>query len=187
MKNIYRITMLLALMMISSMYVSAQELVVIMNEDYTCDDPRGEEGNAGWNFKKGDALHVYKGDNGDYEYFGPYIAANAMIPKNLCHLPGERGEKYIVINVENLNLREGPSTRHKIYCYDSEYGGTFDPSKFLANPHSELGVYGNSRSWKAWHLPKGIRMPYLGKENGFYKTSFNNIVFYICAKYCTLK
>ena len=185
MKKIFRVFMLLALMLISSANVNAQGMVVIMDGSYSCEDPRND--GETWTFKKGDALLVYNGDGNGYEYSGPYTAASVEIPKNKCHIPGEHGEKYIVINVNDLNLREGPSTRHKIYCYDEEYAGSIDPSKFLANPRRELGVYGNSYSWRAYHLPKGTCLPYLGKENGFYKTTFDGTVFYVCARYCSLR
>ena len=164
---------------------SNKECVVIMSQNYTCEDPRNSD--ATWVLKKGEAIHVYKCDDG-YEYSGPYTAASTMIPFSTCHIPGTvRGERYLVINATHLNLREKPSTSSGIYCYDSEYGGSVAPNKFLVNPSRERGVYGTSYSWKPYYLPKGTRMPYLGKSGNFYKTTFNGTTFYVSAKYCLLK
>jgi hypothetical protein len=111
-----------------------------------------------------------------------------MLPKSVCRLPGSvRGERYIVINCTNLRLREKPSTSSGIYCYDSDYAGSVAQEQFLLHPEKELGVYGNSYSWKPYYLPKGTRLPYLGKVNGFYKTKFDGTVFYLHSKYCLLK
>ena len=169
------------------MCMHAQVVVVIMNQDYTCEDPRGFDETSKWVLKKGDALLMYKRRN-SYEYYGYYTAASVEIPSRFVRLPGTiSGEKYIVINVDDLNLREGPSTTSGIWCYDSDYGGSIAQEQFLKNPRKVLGAYGSKYSWKPYHLPKGTRLPYLGTVNGFYKTKFNGVLFYLSTKYCTLK
>ncbi len=187
MKIAFKFLMVAVALMACSMKANAQQMVVIMSQNYSCDDPRGFDESQKWTLKKGDALLVYKEGN-VYNYFGGYTAAFVEIPKRVCHLPGTvSGERYFVINATNLRLREKPSTSSGIYCYDENYGGSVAQLQFLVHPERELGVYGNSYSWKPYYLPKGTRLPYLGKVNGFYKTKFDGQVFYLSAKYCILK
>ena len=183
MKKVFKVLLLLLALTTTSQTMQAQSFVVIMNQNYTCENPQGGE----WTLKKGQAINVYEEDNA-YVYSGPFLASGVEIPVSKCHLPGAvKGEKYLIINVDNLSLREKPSTKSGIYCYDEDYGGTFDPSKFSVNYKKELGVYGTSYSWKPFYFPKGTRIPYLGKSGNFYKTTFDNKVFYVDAKKCTLK
>ena len=186
MKNIMK-NLLFVAFLFSAHSMKAQEMVVVMSQNYTCEDPRGFGEEPKWTLKKGEALHVYKREEG-YEYYGPYTAASVILPFRVCHVPGTvKGEKCIIINGTNLRLRQAPSTKSGIYCYDSDYGGSIAQEKFLVHPEKELGVYGTSYSWKPFYLPKGTRLPYLGKVNGFYKTKFRGSVFYLSAKYCLLR
>ncbi len=187
MRNIAKIVLVTLAMLPCTEKLNAQGMIVIMNQRYTCEDPRGFDENSEWTFNKGDALHVYKRDN-SYDYYGPYTAACVSIPARFCHIPGTvKGEKYIVVNGTNVRLRQGPSTSSGIYCFDSDYGGSIAQEKFIVNPSKELSTYGNSYSWKPFYFNKGTRLPYLGKVNGFYKTKFDGVIFYISAKYCILK
>jgi len=186
MKNVLKFIITVLILCGSALSMNAQK-VMIMSRTYTCEDPRGFDENATWTLKKGEAILVYPTSDG-YEYYGGYTAASVILPKSVCRLPGSvRGERYIVINGTNLRLREKPSTSSGIYCYDSDYAGSVAQEQFLLHPEKELGVYGNSYSWKPYYLPKGTRLPYLGKVNGFYKTKFDGTVFYLHSKYCLLK
>ncbi len=185
-KKLMRLAILFLLVLVTGK-VYGQQMVVIMSSNYTCDDPRGFDETAKWRLKKGDVLNVYKSKDG-YEYYGGYTAASVVLPSRVCRLPGSvKGERYIVINATNLRLREKPSLNSGIYCYDEDYGGSIAQNCFLVNPKSEKGTYGNSYSWKEYYLPKGTRLPYLGKQNGFYKTTFDGTVFYVSSKFCLLK
>ena len=187
MKNVLRTIVLMLALVAASQNLRAQSYVVIMNQDFTCEDPRGFDGESTWTLKKGEALRVYKEDN-IYQYFGPYTVAYAEIPLSKCHVVGTvKGERCVTINVANLPLREKPKANAAIFCYDEEYAGSVDPSQFLVNYRREKGVYGNSYSWKPYYLNKGTRVPYLGKVGNYYRTKFDGIVFYLDVSKCTLR
>ncbi len=187
MKNVFRTIVLILALAAASQNLRAQSCVVIMNQNYVCEDPRDFSGEQTWTLKKGEALRVYKEDD-YYEYFGPYLAASVEIPLSKCHIVGTvKGERCVTINVANLPLREKPQANAAIFCYDEDYAGSIDPSKFLVNYRRVKGVYGTSYSWKPYYFNKGTRVPYNGKVGNYYKTMIDGIVFYLDASKCTLR
>ena len=161
-----------------------KELVVVMNRNYTYQDPRWESSVV---LKKGEAITVINEKGANYDYW-PYPAANVAIPKKVTHVPGAAREHYIVLNGANIRLRKGPSLNHGYYCYNELSGASVYHNQFIKdNNKPKTDEWGLEASWKAYTLPKGTRLPYLGTEKGFYKTKFNGMVFYIQAKSCLLK
>ena len=162
-----------------------QGIVMIVDKEYSCPDPRIED--STWTFHKGDAVHVFPTDNG-YDYFGPYTAACVSLPKDLCHLPGSvRGEKCIVVNATKVRLRQGPSTQSGIYCIDALQTGSVSHAQFRPKQGKEVDADGNVSEWIQFFFNKGTRLPYLGKFGAFYKSRFNDIEFYISAKHTYLR
>lgn len=179
-----RVIASLAALLVTTASMKAQEFIVVMNQDYSYEDPR-------WNhkvtLKKGDVISVLKNDD-SYQYYGGYTAASVDIPKHVFHIPGSvKGEKCIVVNGTNVRLREKPSTKSGIYCYDENNGGSVARYKFKLKPGVEVDEDGYQYGWQPYYLDKGTRLPYLGKSNGFYKSTFNGVVFYISARYTYVK
>lgn len=166
-------------------HVDAQEKIVVMSQNYTYEDPRWGGNQL---LEKGTAIRVYPSESeGGYEYFCGYTAASVILPKRVAHLPGTvRGERCIVVNGTNVRLREGPSTKSGIYCYDENNGSSVARQQFRKVPGVEK-TEDMEYHWVPDYLPKGTRLPYLGRVGDFYKTTFDNTVFYIAAKYCLLK
>lgn len=163
---------------------TAKERVVVMRQNYTYDDPR-------WNtpvtLDKGEAITVMDNGGNTYEYW-PYPAADVSVPKNVTRLPGGAGEHYIIINGTNVRFRKGPSTRYGYYCYNSINTASVYHNQFVTDSRKpQTDDWGLKAQWDPYYLPKGTRLPYLGKQNGFYKTKFNGQVFYISAQFCLLK
>ena len=161
-----------------------KEIVVVMKTNYTYEDPRWGQPVT---LEKGHAITVWSDGSATYDYW-PYPAANVGLPKNVTRLPGSNGERYIQINGTNVRLRKGPSTNYGYYCYNQASTASVYHNQFISNgakpKTDDRGLYAE---WKPYYLPKGTRLPYLGKKNGFYKTAFNGEIFYISAKYCLLK
>ena len=162
----------------------SKQIVVVMKRNYTYDDPR-------WSMqvtlKKGQAIEVVNEKGAYYDYW-PYPAANVAIPKSVTRLPGSNGEHYLVLNGTNVRLREGPSTSYGYYCYNAASGASVYHNQFIRdNNKPKTDDWGVMADWEPYYLPKGTRLPYLGKVKDFYKTKFDGVVFYISAKYCLLK
>lgn len=161
-----------------------KDLVVVMNRNYTYEDPRW---NQSVTLKQGEAITVVDDGSANYDYW-PYPAANVVIPKKVTRLAGTKGEHYIIINGTNVRFREGPSTRYGYYCYNAENTASVYHNQFIHdNNKPKTDDFGLAARWEPYYLPKGTRLPYLGQQNGFYKTKFNNNIFYISAKYCIRK
>ena len=161
-----------------------KEIVVVMKRDYTYEDPRWSQPVT---LEKGQAITVMSDGSASYSYW-PYPAADVEIPKEETRLPGSNGEQYLQINGTNVRLREGPSTNYGYYCYNEENTASVYHNQFIRdNKKPKTDDWGLTAKWVPYYLPKGIRLPYLGKKNGFYKTRFNGTQFYISAKYCLLK
>ena len=161
-----------------------KELVVVMKKDYTYEDPRWSQSVT---LEKGEAITVMSDGSSTYDYW-PYPAANVGIPKEVTRLPGSNGERYLQINGTNVRLREGPSTNYGYYCYNEANSSSVYHNQFIHDGNKpKVDDWGLTAEWKPYYLPKGTRLPYLGKEKGFYKTMFNGTQFYISAKYCLLK
>jgi hypothetical protein len=162
----------------------AKEIVVVMNRNYTYDDPRdGDE----MVLAKGKAISVWNVPGGDYEYW-PYPIGKVLIPKKAAHVLGTiNGERYIVLNSAGVRLREGPSTQYGYYCVNSASGASVYHYKFVHDNKPLVDDWGLKADWTPYTLPKGTRLPYLGKQGNFYKTKFNGQVFYVSAKYSLLK
>ncbi|MBR1466340.1 MAG: hypothetical protein IJ607_08270 [Bacteroidaceae bacterium] len=163
---------------------TAKELVVVIKQNYTYDDPR-------WNtqvtLEKGEAITVMDHGGSSYEFW-PYPAADVSIPKKVTRLPGSAGEHYLVINGTNVRLRKGPSTNYGYYCTNVASGASVYHNQFISDKNKpKEDEWGLKAQWEPYYLPKGTRLPYLGKQNGFYKTKFNSQVFYISAKFTLLK
>ena len=162
----------------------AMEIVVVMKSDYTYEDPRWSQPVT---LEKGSAITVIDDGSTTYDYW-PYPASNVGIPKNVTRLPGSNGEHYIQINGTNVRLRKGPSTNYGYYCYNVANTASTYHNQFIGNGKKpKTDDWGLTAEWKPYYLPKGTRLPYLGKKNGFYKTAFNGVEFYISAKFCLLK
>jgi len=160
------------------------EIVVVMKSDYTYDDPR-------WSMpvtlKKGQAITVMSDGSAPYNYW-PYPVADVEIPRNVARLPGSNGEHYLQITGTNVRLREGPSTNYGYYCYNEMNTASVYHNQFIQdNKKPKTDDWGLTAEWTPYYLPKGTKLPYLGKKNGFYKTQFNGTQFYISAKYCKLR
>lgn len=184
MRTAMKCLLLVLTLMVYSQRMSAQEMVVIMSQNYTYDDPR-------WNnpatLEKGEVITVYK-EGDTYQYFGSYTAASVGIPKHVFHIPGSvRGERCIVINGTHVRLRKGPSTKTGIFCYDANNGSSVARYDFKVKPGKETDADGIKYEWTPFYLDKGTRLPYLGKAGNFYKTSFNGYTFYISAQYTYVK
>ncbi len=161
-----------------------KEVVVVMKRSFTYEDPR-------WNnpvtLEKGEAVTMMDHGDADYSYW-PYPAADVVIPKDVTRLPGAGGEHYLVINGTHVRLREGPSTQYGYYCYNAASTASVYHNQFIRdNQRPATDNWGLTAEWAPYYLPKGTRLPYLGKRNGFYKTAFNGREYYISAKYCLLK
>ncbi len=185
MKKSFFLCLLLLFLSLSGTALRAQKKeVVVMSRNYTYDDPR-------WNtpvqLEKGEAITVTAADGGYYEYW-PYPAADVAIPKNVTRLPGAAGERYLVVNGTNVRLRKGPSTNYGYYCYNAANTASVYHNQFITERNKpKTDDWGLSAEWEPYYLPKGTRLPYLGKQSGFYKTKFNGQVFYISAKFTLLK
>lgn len=180
---------LLIACMIQSANVMAQdakEVVVVTNRNYTYDDPRWSQPVE---LPKGTAIKVLDEGGGDDYYYWPYPAANVVIPRNVAHVPGYiKGERYLVLTGTNVRLREGPSTKYGYYCYNIASSASVYHNQFISDTNQpSKDDWGLEAEWRPYYLPKGTRLPYLGKQGDFYKTKFNNQVFYISAKFCVLK
>lgn len=161
-----------------------KQIVVMMKRNYTYEDPRWSQPVT---LNKGEAITVMSDGSATYDYW-PYPAANVGIPKGVTRLPGSIGEHYLQINGTNVRLREGPSTSYGYYCYNAASGASVYHNQFIHdNRKTSTDDWGLAAEWEPYYLPKGTRLPYLGKERGFYKTKFNGVIFYISAKYCLLK
>lgn len=161
-----------------------KEIVVVMKSNYTYEDPRWAHPVT---LEKGVAITVMSDGSASYNYW-PYPVADVEIPKEVTRLPGSNGERYLLLNGTNVRLREGPSTKYGYYCYNEENSASVYHNQFIRdNKKPKTDDWGLRAEWVPYYLPKGTRLPYLGKENGFYKTMFNGTVFYISAKYCLLK
>lgn len=161
-----------------------KEIVVIMKSDYTYEDPRWSQSVT---LKKGEAITVMNVSGPSYEYW-PYPAADVDLPKAKTRLPGSNGEHFLQISGTNVRLREGPSTNYGYYCYNAASGASVYHNQFISDKNKpKTDDWGLTAEWEPYYLPKGTRLPYLGKENDFYKTKFNGTVFYLSAKYCLLK
>ena len=159
-------------------------IVVVLKRNYTYEDPRWSQPVT---LEKGKAITVNSDGSSTYNYW-PYPAADVSIPKDVARLPGSNGEHYIIINGTNVRFREGPSTNYGYYCYNAASGASVYHNQFIHdNKKPKTDDWGIMADWKPYYLPKGTRLPYLGKAKGFYKTMFNGVVFYISAKYCLLK
>ena len=161
-----------------------KEIVVIIKKNYTYDDPRWSQPVT---LEKGTAITVWNDGSPTYNYW-PYPAANVGIPKSVTRLPGSNGERYLLLNGTNVRLREGPSTSYGYYCYNKQNSASVYHNQFIIDSKKpKTDDWGLEAEWAPYYLPKGTRLPYLGKEKGFYKTRFNGNIFYISAKYCLLK
>lgn len=161
-----------------------KEIVVVMKKNYTYEDPRWSQPVT---LEKGKAITVMSDGGSTYNYW-PYPAADVEIPKEVTRLPGSKGEHYLQINGTNVRLRMGPSTSYGYYCYNVANTASVYHNQFiLDNEKPETDDWGLTAEWEPYYLPKGTKLPYLGKEKGFYKTMFNGTMFYISAKYCLLK
>lgn len=161
-----------------------KEVVVVMKHNYTYEDPRWGEPVE---IVKGEAITVIPSSKSTYQYW-PYPAADVEIPKKVTRLPGEAGEQYIVLNGTNIRFREGPSTNYGYYCINTQSSASVYHNQFIKNPSAvKTDNWGLTAEWEPYYLPKGTRLPYLGKKNGFYKTKLDGIVFYVSAKFCLLK
>ena len=161
-----------------------KEMVVVMKRNYTYEDPRWSQRVT---LERGEAITVMSNGGSTYQYW-PYPAADVSIPKAVTRLPGSNGEHYLQINGTNVRLREGPSTSYGYYCYNSENTASVYHNQFIHdNDKPDTDEWGLAAEWEPYYLPKGTRLPYLGQKNGFYKTKFNGVMFYISAKYCLLK
>lgn len=163
----------------------AKEVVVVMNRNYTYEDPRWGQPVE---LMRGEAIKVLDEGSGAY-FFWPYPAANVVIPRSVAHVPGKvKGERYIVLTGTNVRLREGPSTKYGYYCYNIASSASVYHNQFITdNNQPAKDDWGLDAEWRPYYLPKGTRLPYLGKQGDFYKTKFNDQVFYISAKFCQLK
>ena len=163
---------------------NAKEIVVVMKKNYTYEDPRWSQPVT---LEKGEAITVMSDGSSTYNYW-PYPAADVSIPKSVTRLPGSNGERYLQINGTNVRLRKGPSTNYGYYCYNSASTASVYHNQFIhENNKPQTDDWGLTAEWEPYYLPKGTRLPYLGKKNGFYKTMFNGTTFYISAKFCLLK
>ena len=161
-----------------------KEIVVIMKKNYTYEDPRWSQPVT---LEKGEAITVMSDGDSNYNYW-PYPAADVEIPKSVARLPGSNGEHYLLLNGTNVRLREGPSTNYGYYCYNVASSASVYHNQFIHDRNKpKTDNWGLTAEWEPYYLPKGTKLPYLGKKNGFYKTMFNGIQFYISAKYCLLK
>ena len=163
---------------------NTKEIVVVMKRNYTYEDPRWSQPVT---LEKGEAIKVMSDGSSTYDYW-PYPAANVGIPKEVTRLPGSNGERYLQVNGTNVRLRKGPSTNYGYYCYNAANTASVYHNQFIHdNKKPKTDDWGLAAEWVPYYLPKGIRLPYLGKEKGFYKTMFNGTQFYISAKFCLLK
>ena len=161
-----------------------KEIVVVMKSNYTYEDPRWPQSVT---LEKGEVITVMDDGSDTYDFW-PYPAANVGIPKNVTRLPGSNGERYIQINGTNVRFRQGPSTTYGYYCYNAASTASVYHYQFIRdNRKPKTDDWGLMAEWEPYYLPKGTRLPYLGKKNGFYLTMFNGTKFYISAKYCLLK
>ena len=162
-----------------------KEIVVVMTKNYTYEDPRWSNQVT---LEKGKAITVMSiKDRPSYNYW-PYPAADVEIPKEVTRLPGSNGERHLKVNGTNVRLRKGPSTKYGYYCYNAANTASVYHNQFINdNKKPKIDNWGLTAEWEPYYLPKGTLLPYLGKENGFYKTMFNGTYFYISAKYCLLK
>lgn len=162
----------------------SKEVVVVMSRNYEYEDPRWSQPVT---LEKGETITVMDNGNDTYQYW-PYPAADVAIPKDVARLPGSNGERYIQINGTNVRFREGPSTNYGYYCYNAANTASVYHNQFIKdNKKPKTDDWGLTAEWRPYYLPKGTRLPYLGKENDFYKTTFNGTIFYISAKYTLLK
>ena len=163
---------------------NSKEIIVVMKRNYTYEDPRWSQSVT---LEKGTAITVMDDGSTTYSYW-PYPAADVGIPKEVTRVPGSNGERYLQITGTNVRLREGPSTNYGYYCYNAASGASVYHNQFIHDSKKpETDDWGITAEWEPYYLPKGTKLPYLGKKNGFYKTMFNNTQFYISAKYCKLR
>ena len=110
-----------------------------------------------------------------------------IIPSDKFHVLGTvKGEKYLLVKSSNMRLLEGPSSDSGIYCYDANAGSSFACLAFV-HTLGPVVQADQAMDWKPYTFPKGCRLPYLGVENGFYKTQVDGQEFYVSKKYCKLK
>lgn len=174
----------MSLLLLASGALNAQ-VIVVANNDITYEDPRWGVSQV---LEKGSAISVQDAGT-DYEWW-LYPAAFVSLPKKNLHIPGTKaGERCVVINGTNARFREKPSAKSGILCYDIASGASYYSRKFVrpTQIQRDLKEDGIPVYWDPYYLPKGTRLPYLGKTSGFYKTSFNGLTLYISARHCYLK
>lgn len=161
-----------------------KEIVVVLSQAYTYEDPRWGENVT---IDAGTSLTVIDTGSDEYQYW-PYPASDTSIPKSKTHLPGQgAGERYFILTGTNVRLREGPSLNYGFYCMNILSGASIYHNKFVKDrfkPRED--DWGIKAEWDPIYLPKGTRLVYLGQKNGFFKTHFDGVTFYISAKYCKL-
>ncbi len=175
---------MMSLLLLASGALNAQ-VIVVANNDITYEDPRWGVSQV---LEKGSAISVQDAGT-DYEWW-LYPAAFVSLPKKNLHIPGTKaGERCVVINGTNARFREKPSVKSGILCYDIASGASYYSRKFVSQTQiqRDLKEDGIPVYWDPYYLPKGTRLPYLGKTSGFYKTSFNGLTLYISARHCYLK
>lgn len=179
------IFLLLTMLTVGSVTSTAQEkvIVVVPNHDVKYEDPRfGSEGTL----TKGEAISVNDDGSGDYRWW-PYPAADVSLSRKDFHIPGMvKGEKYIVINGTNVRFREKPSLQSGILCYNTDSSASYYSIEFVSQSSIQRhykDADGFPIYWDPYYLPKGTRLPYLGKAGSFFKTSFNGMTLYISSKY----
>ena len=185
--NILRLAVLALMlsMTLTGMAQAPSVVVVVMNRDYTYQDPRFMCSGV---LSKGDAFSVENIKGANYRWW-LYPAANIDFPKRVAHIPGTvKGEKCIVITGTNVRFREKPSTNAGVLCDNVASTASSYHRAFISldNP-PKTDEWGLEAEWHPYYLAKGTRLPYKGKEGDFYKTEFNGMTLYISARYCKLK
>ncbi len=187
MKTLINSLLLLLLFMAYSQKMSSQEMVVVMNQDYSPEELLEYGDDYALSVEKGQVIKVMK--NGDeYDYYGSSRGGTFLkIPSDMFHVLGTvKGEKYLLVKSSNMRLLKEPSDDSDIYCYDDNAASSYLCLDFV-HTLGPVVQAGNAMDWKLYTFPKGCRLPYLGKENGFFKTQVDGQEFYVSKKYCKLK
>lgn len=178
--------MLVALVCCScALSLTAKEIVVVLNRNYTYSDPRWE---TSVTLKKGEAIRVntMRGANWD---FWPYPAANVEIPKRVAHIPGTvKGEKCIEITASDVPLYEKPSMKSNVMCINTASAASVFHAQFV--PLSKLPKtddWGIEAEWEKRTFEKGVKLPYKGKKGKFFKTEIAGTTYYIPASKARIK
>lgn len=162
-----------------------KELVVVMSRNYTYEDPR-------WlspvELKRGEAIVVQDQEGASYDFW-PYPAADVAIPKRVTRLPGAvKGERYLVLTVSNARLLQSPSAQSPYYCYNVESSASVYHNQFVSDGNRpKTDEWGLEAEWQPVTYPKGTRLPYKGKQGGFFKTKIGTLEFFISARHCQLR